>query len=109
MSWNHRVLRTTEPDGSHVFAIHEVYYHDDGAIQAWTVEPVHPVGETMKVLYGELMMFERAFTRHILDVRGDELYDIGLTGHTKGAPTCVYRRSEQEQSDPAVKGDETTP
>lgn len=104
MSWNHRVLRTTDPDGTFGFAIHEVYYHDDGSIKAWTEQPTSPFGETLKELQKDVTMFERAFTRHILDVRvnGEELYDIGLMGHTRHAPACVYRRSEQPASDAAV-------
>ena len=102
MSWNHRVMRTTQADGTFAYQIHEVYYHDDGSIKAWTVNPTTPFGETIKELHGDVMRFERACTRHILDVRGDELYDIGLTGHTRLAPVCVYRRSAQPASVGAV-------
>ena len=96
MSWNHRIMRTTEPDGTHALAIHEVYYHPDGSIMAWTEKPVSPFGETIKALHGDLMRFEQAFTRHILDVRGEDLYDIGLTGRTRSAPVCVFTMPPQE-------------
>lgn len=91
MSWNHRVMRTTQPDGTFAFAIHEVYYDDDGAILAWTETPPTPCGATLKELQDDLLRFEGAFTRHMLDVRGDALYDIGLMGH-KTPPVCVYQR-----------------
>jgi len=90
VSWNHRVMRTTDPDGTHGFAIHEVYYREDGSIEAWTMNAVSPFGTSLKELHGDLTRFERAFTRHILDVRGDDLYDIGLMGHARNQP-CVYR------------------
>lgn len=88
-------MRTTDSDGTFAYAIHEVYYADDGSIKSWTENPTKPGGETLKELQGDLGQFERAFTRHILDIRGDDLYDIGLTGSTKGAPRCVYKHNAQ--------------
>ena len=94
MSWNHRVMRTREPDGTYYHAIHEVYYREDGSIKAWTADPVHPGGASLKELHRDLVLFERAFTRHILDVRGEQLFDVGLTGRTKAASRCVYDPSD---------------
>lgn len=34
MTWNYRVL----DHGTH-WAVHEVYYHDDGSVMAWEEEP----------------------------------------------------------------------
>ena len=30
MTWNYRVIKRTYPDGTEIFAIHEVYYNEDG-------------------------------------------------------------------------------
>lgn len=100
MSWNHRVMRRRDPDGTPVLTIHEVYYREDGSIKGWIEHPATPLGTTIKELHGDAMRFERAFTRHILDVRadGDELYDVGLTGRTRSAPACVFKRSDQPQA-----------
>lgn len=100
MSWNHRVMRTTEPEGAHHFAIHEVYYSENGSIKAWTERAVGPCGDTLKELQQDVSRFTLAFTRPILDVRGGDLFEIGLTGRTRHAPKCVFRSSESQSVDP---------
>lgn len=96
MSWNHRVMRATDPDGTPHFTIHEVYYHEDGQIKAWTERPVSPCGDSLKELQGDLSRFERAFTRPILDVRPDGLYDVGLMGRRQ--PQRVWTAPTPEAS-----------
>lgn len=107
MSWNHRVMRTTDPDGTLVLAIHEVYYHADGTIKAWTVNPTSPSGETIKELQQDYTRCGEAFRRHILDVRGDDLYDIGLTGRTRGPATCVYHSAQAPAGVPSEEGQQS--
>jgi len=46
MSWNYRVIRHEEPDGSTALAIHEVYYDLDG-------ETPIKYGENPAVIIGE--------------------------------------------------------
>ena len=100
MSWNYRVMRRTERDET-IFAIHEVYYEKDGAIKAWSADPVHPQGETFGELTEDIAMYQRAFTKRVLDIRDDGLYEIGYMGHTR-KPVQVWKRSEEPQSDDAV-------
>jgi hypothetical protein len=49
-SWNYRVTReqVTNPDGTtaHLYALREVYYDDDGKLNAWDKEPSTFVGDT---------------------------------------------------------------
>lgn len=41
MSWNHRVIKFTEPkSGDPYWQIHEVYYHEDGRQRAYTNDPI---------------------------------------------------------------------
>lgn len=41
MSWNYRVLKSGD-----TYALHEVYYDDDGRISGWLMEPVKLEGFT---------------------------------------------------------------
>ena len=50
MSWNHRVIKT----GDDSFAMHEVYYDDDGKPEYWTTLPVPPAAESLSAL-GEVL------------------------------------------------------
>lgn len=50
MTWNDRVIQTGDE-----FAIHEVFYAEDGRIQGWTVEPVYPRAESLEELRDELL------------------------------------------------------
>jgi hypothetical protein len=38
MHWNHRVIRSRR-NGEEWYAIHEVYYDDDGKPETYTAEP----------------------------------------------------------------------
>jgi hypothetical protein len=40
MFWNHRVIEHTDPNGAKVYGIHEVYYDNDGNLQAYTEDAV---------------------------------------------------------------------
>ncbi len=55
MSWNYRAL----DHGTH-FALHEVYYHDDGSVRCWTVEPVGFVSPPEEGVEGLALSLERA-------------------------------------------------
>ncbi len=62
-TWNYRVI---EEDG--VFVIHEVYYDDAGQPEYFTAEPVHPMGETLEELRGDLAYFQRALDLPVLKI-----------------------------------------
>jgi len=50
MSWDHRVVRQTLPDGSYWYSVREVFYNDDGTIYAYTENPVNISGESIEDL-----------------------------------------------------------
>lgn len=54
MSWNHRVVKRTHPNGDVSFGIHEVYYDDDGKVTGYTKEPIGIVEDTEEDLYTTL-------------------------------------------------------
>jgi len=82
MSWNYRVMRSTDPDGTFTFGIHEVYYDEKGNPNAWTQRSVGVSGETFGELTRDFAHYQKAFTQPVLAIEadGDELWDIGLLG-----------------------------
>ena len=59
--WDYRViLKGAE------FAIHEVYYDDQGAVEGCTVEPVGVAGDTLAELREDLAYYARALDRPVL-------------------------------------------
>ena len=66
MTWNYRVVRTTQGD-EEWFAIYEVYYDDEGRPEARTEEPVSPAGETLEALQQDLQWYLRALQEPVLE------------------------------------------
>ena len=66
--WNHRVIRNHHNETDSVtYQVHEVYYHENGAIEGWTEKPVTPMGETAEELREDIRYFLHAFRRPILE------------------------------------------
>ncbi|MDK2125308.1 hypothetical protein [Parachitinimonas caeni] len=65
-TWNYRVVRKEEK-----LAIHEVYYDDNGEINAFTSLPIAPYGEDIEDLGYTLGFMKRALELPVLDY--DEL------------------------------------
>ena len=61
MIWNYRVI-----EHDRFFAIHEVYYNDKGNITAISEDPMHPHGENLKELKGDIEYFLQAFNSPVL-------------------------------------------
>jgi len=74
--WNYRVVQTKrekpkslcggEDDMYDDFAIHEVYYKDNGAIYAYSADAMHPSGETMEELESDIAAMQEAFHAPVL-------------------------------------------
>jgi hypothetical protein len=62
MTWNYRVVRTTDGE-EESFAIYEVYYDDEDRPEARTEQPASPAGETLE----ELQAYLRALSEPVLD------------------------------------------
>ena len=62
MYWNYRVV---VKDGN--CSIYEVYYDDNGRIEAFTEEPVGPSGESLEELRQDLEYFQLALDQPALD------------------------------------------
>jgi len=72
MPWNHRVIRHQtrnlfgDPDVG--FAIHEVYYDNDGNIKSMTSDSVKPWGDTKDELRLELLRMLDALNKPDIDL-----------------------------------------
>ena len=69
MGWNHRVIRrsnapSTDPEWN--YQVHEVYYKEDGSIEAWTENPVAPVGEDLSELRSDISHYSEALEQPVL-------------------------------------------
>jgi hypothetical protein len=64
--WNHRVVKK---EGG--YGIHEVYYKEDGTIQAVTKDAIDPYGETLEDLRLELQRMVGATFKDVLDYDRD--------------------------------------
>jgi hypothetical protein len=71
MTWNDRVVRTTEGE-EESFAIYEVYYDDDGRPEARTKESAHPAGEDLR--YYQAAMQEAVLEETIFQRPTGELF-----------------------------------
>jgi len=66
MTWNYRIIRSQDPDGSECFALHEVYYDGEGRPETYTERPCGFVGESPEAVRGALEMALAAFTEPVL-------------------------------------------
>jgi hypothetical protein len=73
MSWNYRVIARRTPQNEWTFGVHEVYYADDGTIDAWSEEPITPFGETLGELRDDIIYQQAAFTKVALTPEDETL------------------------------------
>jgi hypothetical protein len=69
VTWNYRVMLR---EGS--YAVHAVYYADDGRITNWSAEPMPVMGESVEILGEELERFRRALSEPVLDYEAPESF-----------------------------------
>ena len=74
--WNHRVMRHTEagsspPEEVVWYAVHEVYYYDDGTVINWSQNPDSPQGDDLSDLAESIRLMAQALKHPVLD------YDTG--------------------------------
>lgn len=70
MVWNYRVMRheAKAANDEPFYAIHEVYYREDGSVSSWTLEPCgSPSGETQEEMRRDLARIITALTKPPLD------------------------------------------
>jgi hypothetical protein len=62
------------------YAVHAVYYADDGRISNWSAEPMSLRGESVEELGEELHRFRRALSEPVLDYETAESLAVGPGG-----------------------------
>ena len=71
VTWNyrlvHRRIKTTPGTTEHTYAIHEVYYDDDGVPDMVTEGEVGVLGETIEEAKSAWTMMEEAFNQPVLE------------------------------------------
>jgi len=75
MSWNYRVIKTTEGSSSHYY-LHEVYYDDAGQPDGSTVEPVFVSGENVEEIRQVLTQMLRDIKQPVLEERDGKLIEV---------------------------------
>ena len=71
MTWNYRRLMTESG-----YAIHEVYYDEQGDIEMWSDNPISPHGVDEEELKQDIIKMRTALTKPVLVEDGDTLKEI---------------------------------
>ena len=66
MTWDYRVMKFVDGEGTVSFMVHEVYYAFDGSLDTYTEDGCSPYGETLEELAADLKRFAEAFTKPVL-------------------------------------------
>ena len=67
MSWNYRVFRCADPDGSSFYEIRETHYDEARKVTGWTEGASAPIGETFRELISDIAWIMAALSKPILD------------------------------------------
>ena len=78
MTWNYRIVKT-DFSGAVEFAIHEVYYDENGEPDGATQNPSWPAGETWEEFQADLNNYNMAMLQPVLD------YDMFLEQEASSA------------------------
>jgi hypothetical protein len=83
MRWNHRVVREIlfpGPEVVETFAIHEVYYEDDGTIMGYAEQKSAPFGESLEEVKADYASMQGAFGLAVLDKDILDLMEMNCEG-----------------------------
>ncbi len=69
MSWNYRVVRMRDPDGTESLHVCEVYYDKDGAPRSYTEHAAGAMGESLTEICESLDRMIACLDKPILDER----------------------------------------
>lgn len=76
MSWNHRIIRHIKPrthmDDAIYYAIHEVYYDENGKVNGWTEDPIEIMEESLDDLKITIQRLEKCLNSPAIDYETGE-------------------------------------
>lgn len=72
MTWNYRIMKKKNSEGSFDFGIYEVYYDENGKVSSWTQESMTPVCSSSDDLEYEIKVMMEAFKKETLEFKEEE-------------------------------------
>ena len=66
MDWNYRLIEHDQLDGDPIWAVHEVFYEDDGTPIGCTDEAIEIMGDSESKAFDSYRMMEEAFRKDTL-------------------------------------------
>ena len=72
MTWNYRVMKKKNSEGSFDFGIYEVYYDENGKVSSWTQESLTPVGSSSDDLEYKMKVMMEAFKKETLEYKEEK-------------------------------------
>jgi len=75
MVWYYRIIKHKTSNQNH-FALHEVFYDDDGNIISWTEQPIDIIGESKADI-------KRALKQMLLDIETEVITESELLKNLK--------------------------
>lgn len=67
MTWDYRIIKIDTKGSGDYFAIHEVYYDEDGEVRGHTARAMYVSSESPKGIMETLILMRHACKRPILD------------------------------------------
>ena len=67
MSWNYRIIKSKDIDGSNYYQVHEVFYDEDGVANGCTENAITPVGNTVEELKRVFEMILNSFDKPVIE------------------------------------------
>ena len=88
--WNNRIVKH-EKDDTVWYAVHEVFYNDNGGINGYTEDPITILGETVEDVKSQLEMITKDIEKHeVIDastVKFEDWYnEAEMDDYSSGAP-----------------------
>ncbi len=72
MTWNYRIMKKKNSEGSFEYGIYEVYYDENGKVSSWTQESLTPVYSSSDDLEYEMKVMMEAFKKETLEYKEEE-------------------------------------
>ena len=68
--WNYRIIENAG------YAVHEVYYDDEGNPTSWTANSVGIIGDTFDEICRDLKLYAKAFEKPVLTLVDGKLMEL---------------------------------
>lgn len=76
------------------YAVHEVFYRDDGRITGYTAGPVYPRAESPEGLAEEFERYRRALAEPVLDYDAEDWFEVWAEDRSPSPPYLLVVRPD---------------